>query len=142
MPSQAKPKRSATKNEKTAVKAESATKRRPKSSGSKSKQGSPTRRAKGVAATAGHVLDKMAAGAVEGAVKAAAQSITANEAKGLKSGRKSSPSTGEVLGEMAPDAAVGAIVGAAQAVMPDGAEKEKTKGSSSKEAKGKSPRKN
>jgi len=142
MPSQAKPKRSATKGEKTAVKAESATKRKPKSSGSKSKAGRPSRRAKGVAAAAGHVLDTMTAGAVAGAVKAAAQSITENEAKSLKSGRKSSPATGEVLGGMAPDAAVGAIVGAAQAVMPDGAKKEKTKGSSPKKAKGKSPRKN
>jgi len=93
-----------------------------------------------VAATAGHVLDTMAAGAVTGAVKAAAQSIEENEAQSFKNGRKSSPLTGEVLGEMAPDAAIGAIVGAAQAVMPDGPKKEKRKGTNSKESKGKNPK--
>jgi len=80
----------------------------------------------------------MAAGAVVGAVKAAAQSITEKEAKTLKTKRTSSPSTSEVLNEMAPDAAIGAVVGAAQAVMPDGSESGpgKRKGSNSKKSQG------
>jgi len=83
-----------------------------------------TRKVKSVTAKAGQVLDTMMAGAVVGAVKAAAQAVSQNEASnGLKGAGKKrdamAPSTGEVLGEMAPGAAVGAVVGAAKAVMPD-----------------------
>jgi hypothetical protein len=74
------------------------------------------RKASGVAAKAGHVLDTMAAGAVVGAVKAAAQSIQENEAKSLKS--RSTKTTSDVLSEMAPNAAVGAVAGAARAIVP------------------------
>jgi hypothetical protein len=77
---------------------------------------SVARKASGVAAKAGHVLDTMAAGAVVGAVKAAAQSIEENEAKSLKS--RSSKTTSDVLSEMAPNAAVGAVAGAARAIVP------------------------
>jgi hypothetical protein len=77
---------------------------------------SGARKASGVAAKAGHVLDTMAAGAVVGAVKAAAQSIEDNEAKSPKS--RSSKTTSDVLSEMAPDAAVGAVAGAARAIVP------------------------
>ena len=78
----------------------------------------------------------MAAGAVVGAVKAAAQSIPEEGVQTLKG--KSTPTTGEVLGEMAPDAAVGAVVGAARAVMPEGSApgKGKAAGKSAKGAKG------
>ena len=78
-------------------------------------------KANGVAAKAGQILDTMAAGAVVGAVKAAAQSIAQNEAKSLKGNRKASKSTSDVLSEMAPDAAVGAVAGAARAVVPENA---------------------
>jgi hypothetical protein len=78
---------------------------------------SVARKASGVAAKAGHVLDTMAAGAVVGAVKAAAQSIEENEAKSLKS--RSSKTTSKVLSEMAPNAAVGAVAGAARAMVPE-----------------------
>jgi hypothetical protein len=89
------------------------------------KKSSGARKVKSVAAKAGHVLDTMAAGAVVGAVKSAAQSIAQNESKrGL---RKSSPSTGEVLGEIAPGMATGAVVGAAQAVMPESLKGDKPK---------------
>jgi hypothetical protein len=77
---------------------------------------SVARKASGVAAKAGHVLDTMAAGAVVGAVKAAAHSIEENEAKSLKS--RSSKTTSDVLTEMAPNAAVGAVAGAAGAIVP------------------------
>jgi hypothetical protein len=77
---------------------------------------SVARKASGVAAKAGHVLDTMAAGAVVGAVKAAAQSIQENEAKSLKS--RTSKTTSDVLSEMAPNAAVGAVAGAARAIVP------------------------
>jgi len=97
-----------TKSEKTAMKAKSSSKTKPKSP----KKASAGRIAKGAAATAGRVLDTMAAGAVVGAVKAAAQSLDKK-----KSARQ--PSTAKVLNEMAPDAAVGAMTGAAQAVIPD-----------------------
>jgi hypothetical protein len=86
---------------------------------------SVARKASGVAAKAGHVLDTMAAGAVAGAVKAAAQSIEENEAKSLKS--RSSKTTSAVLSEMAPNAAVGAVAGAARAVVPDAEAKGKSK---------------
>jgi hypothetical protein len=85
---------------------------------------SVARKAGGVAAKAGHVLDTMAAGAVVGAVKAAAQSIEANEAKSLKS--RSSKTTSDVLSEMAPNAAVGAVAGAARAIVPAGEAKGKS----------------
>jgi hypothetical protein len=77
---------------------------------------SVARKASGVAAKAGHVLDTMAAGAVVGAVKAAAQSIEENEAKSLKS--RAPKTTSDVLSEMAPNAAVGAVAGAARAIVP------------------------
>jgi hypothetical protein len=80
------------------------------------REASVARKASGVAAKAGHVLDTMAAGAVVGAVKAAAQSIEENEAKSLKS--RSSKTTTDVLSEMAPNAAVGAVAGAARAIVP------------------------
>ena len=86
---------------------------------------SVARKASGVAAKAGHVLDTMAAGAVVGAVKAAAQSIEENEAKSLKS--RSSKTTSEVLSEMAPNAAVGAVAGAARAIVPEAEAKGKSK---------------
>jgi len=98
-----------------------------KSSGAKSRKQAPARVAKDAASKAGRVLDTMAAGAVVGAVKAAAQALSEK--------KKAPRSTGKVLGEMAPDAAVGAVVGAAQAVMPDGAEVKKSKGKSTKGAK-------
>ena len=88
---------------------------------------SVARKASGVAAKAGHVLDTMAAGAVVGAVKAAARSIEENEAKSLKS--RSSKTTGDVLSEMAPNAAVGAVAGAARAVVPETDAKAKSKNS-------------
>jgi hypothetical protein len=89
-----------------------------------------TRKVKGVAAKAGQVLDTMMAGAVVGAVKAAAQAVADKEAlNGLegagKKGHAMARSTGEVLGEMAPGAAVGAVVGAAKAVMPETGEAKK-----------------
>jgi hypothetical protein len=85
---------------------------------------SVARKASGVAAKAGHVLDTMAAGAVVGAVKAAAQSIEENEAKSLKS--RSSKTTSAVLSEMAPNAAVGAVAGAARAIVPEAEAKGKS----------------
>jgi len=123
--------------------AKSETKTKTKSSGAKSKKATPARIVKGAAATAGHVLDTMAAGAVVGAVKAAAQAITEQEAKSPKGKRKTSPSTGEVLSEMAPDAAVGAIAGAAHSVLPEGGESDtaKPKGAKATKAKGGSTRK-
>jgi len=81
-----------------------------------------------VTAKAGRALDTMAAGAVVGAVKAAAQALEEN--------KKAPRSTGKVLGEIAPDAAIGAVAGAAQAMMSDGAETKKGKGKSAKSAKG------
>jgi hypothetical protein len=88
---------------------------------------SVARKASGVAAKAGHVLDTMAAGAVVGAVKAAAQSIEENEAKSLKS--RPSKTTSEVLTEMAPNAAVGAVAGAARAMVPEAEAKGKSQNS-------------
>ncbi len=85
---------------------------------------SVARKASGVAAKAGHVLDTMAAGAVVGAVKAAAQSVEENEAKSLKS--RSSKTTSDVLSAMAPNAAVGAVAGAARAIVPAGEAKGKS----------------
>jgi hypothetical protein len=85
---------------------------------------SVARKASGVAAKAGHVLDTMAAGALVGAVKAAAQSIEENEAKSLKS--RSSKTTSAVLSEMAPNAAVGAVAGAARAIVPEAEAKGKS----------------
>jgi hypothetical protein len=91
----------------------------------KSKSGTATKAAKGIAAKAGHTLDTMAAGAVVGAVKAAAAAI--EEQESTRGRRKSSPSTGEVLGEMAPDLALGAVSGAAHAVLPPDPQPEKAK---------------
>jgi hypothetical protein len=85
---------------------------------------------KGIAEKAGHTLDTMAAGAVVGAVKAAAAAIEKQES--TKSRRKSSPSIGEVMGDMAPGLALGAVSGAAQAVLP--AEPEKAKSAKSGKA--------
>lgn len=97
-----------------------------KSSGAKSKKQATTRVARKAVDKAGRVLDEMAAGAVVGAVKAAAQAVAEK--------KKAPRSTGKVLGEMAPDAAVGAVVGAAQAVMPDDAKTSKSKGKGTKGA--------
>jgi len=126
-----------------AVKADSAAKpkSKPKSKPkAKAKTSTPAKIVKGAAATAGHALDAMAAGAVVGAVKAAAKSIAEKESKGR---RKSSPSTGKVLGEMAPDAAMGALAGAAEAMLPDGIEanpvEAKTTDSKPKKSRAKSP---
>jgi hypothetical protein len=96
------------------------------------KKPSVARKVNGVAAKAGKVLDTMAAGAVIGAVKAAAQSIAQNEAKSLEGTGKASKSTSDVLSEMAPGAAVGAVTGAARAVVPDNS---KAKGTAAKGAK-------
>jgi len=93
-----------------AAKADSST------NGSKAKK-RPTK-SQGVAAKAGAVIDTMAAGAVVGAVKAAAQAIDENQVQALKGTGKTSPSTSAVLGDLAPDAAMGALVGAAQTVLP------------------------
>jgi len=112
---QSKPKRGAAKR----AKAESEAKKDAKPSAPKKKRSTTARMAKDAAQTAGHVLDTMAAGAVVGAVKAAAQAV--EEKQGQKKKGKTSTSTGEVLGGMAPDAAMGAIAGAAQAVMPQAA---------------------
>jgi hypothetical protein len=60
----------------------------------------------------------MAAGAVVGAVKAAAHAVDEGQVQSLKGRGKKSASTTAVLGELAPDAAMGAVVGAAQAVLP------------------------
>jgi hypothetical protein len=89
--------------------------------GTKAKKHSP--KTQGVAAKAGAVLDTMAAGAVVGAVKAAAHAIDENEVQALKGSGKKSPSTSAVLGDLAPDAAMGALVGAAQSVLPPVEEK-------------------
>jgi hypothetical protein len=75
-------------------------------------------KSEGVVAKAGAVLDTMAAGAVVGAVKAAARAIDENQVQALKGRGKNSPSTSAVLGDLAPDAAMGAVVGAAQSVLP------------------------
>lgn len=75
-------------------------------------------KAQGVAAKAGAALDTMAAGAVVGAVKAAAHAIDENQVQALKGSGKKSPSTSAVLADLAPDAAMGALVGAAQTVLP------------------------
>jgi hypothetical protein len=91
----------------------------PKPKAAATKKTSAGRKSGGVAAKAGHVLDTMAAGAVIGAVKAAAQSIAQNETKSLKGSGKRSKSTSDVLSEIAPGAAVGAVAGAARAVVPD-----------------------
>jgi len=91
----------------------------------KSNSSTPTKKAnkqspktQGVAAKAGAVLDTMAAGAVVGAVKAAAHAIDENQVQALKGSGKKSPSTSAVLGDLAPGAAMGALVGAAQSVLP------------------------
>jgi hypothetical protein len=60
----------------------------------------------------------MAAGAVVGAVKAAAQAIDENQVRSLKGRGRKPASTSAVLGDLAPDAAMGAVVGAAQSVLP------------------------
>jgi hypothetical protein len=124
------------KSEKPAAKTKSASKTKPKSTASKKR--TPARIAKSAAVTAGHVLDTMAAGAVVGAVKAAAQAVVEKEAT---KGRRRSPSTTvEVLGEMAPDAAVGAIAGAAEAVMPEESEPSKPKAKRKNTKKDESPK--
>jgi len=115
-----------TKGSKTIAKSNTKTElapKTPKKTPSKSKKSTPARIAKGAAVQAAHALDTMAAGAVVGAVKAAAQAINEKEAKG----RKSPTSTGQVLGEIAPDAAMGALAGAAQSMMPEGIETKPTK---------------
>lgn len=122
MPTQPKPKRAAAKSEKPAAKKEKPAAKNEKpaaktKAAAKPSHAKKTSTAKGTAAKAGKVLDTMAAGAVVGAVKAAAQAIAQNEPKASKAKRQ--PTTGKVLGKMGPDAAVGAIVGAAQAVMPE-----------------------
>ena len=113
---------------------------KPKKSGasaSSPRKSSKTTTTRDVAAKAGHVLDTMAAGAVVGAVKAAAQAIAQDEARAPKGKKAKAPSTGEVLGDLAPDVAVGAIVGAAKAVMP---EEKNSNGSSPSAAKPKAAR--
>lgn len=78
----------------------------------------PAKKAEGVMAKAGDVLDTMAAGAVVGAVKAAARSIDENKIQGFKGGAKKAASTADVLGDLAPGLAMGAVVGAAETVLP------------------------
>lgn len=115
-----------TKRSKTIAKSDTKTElatKPPKKTPSKPKKSTPARIAKGAAVQAARALDTMAAGAVVGAVKAAAQAINEKEAKG----RRSPTSTGKVLGEIAPDAAMGALAGAAQAMMPEGIETKPTK---------------
>lgn len=107
-----------------------ATKGSASTTGTKAKKRSP--KTQGVVAKAGAVLDTMAAGAVVGAVKAAAQAIDENQVQALKGSGTKSPSTGEVLSELAPGAAMGAVMGAAQTVLPV---EEKPKSKSSKKAK-------
>lgn len=92
-----------------------------------------TRKDEGVVAKAGTVLDTMAAGAVVGAVKAAAASIDEDKVMALKGGRKKAATTADVLGELAPDAAMGAVVGAARTVLP--VEEEAPKPKNGKKAK-------
>lgn len=108
---------------KSGMKTELATKAPEKTLSKPKKKSTPARIAKGAAVQAAHALDTMAAGAVVGAVKAAAQAIHEKEAKG----RQRPTSTGKVLGEIAPDAAMGALAGAAQAMMPEGIETKPTK---------------
>ncbi len=98
----------------------------------KSKTGTATKAVQGIAAKAGHTLDTLAAGAVVGAVKAAAAGIEKQES--TKSRRKSSPTIGEVLGDMAPDLALGAASGAAQAVLPAAPQAAKAKNAKSSKA--------
>src|SRR4051812_29981210 len=74
MTSESKPKRSASRGEQPAAKSKPTPKSKAKST-SKGKKSSPAGIVEGVASKAGHVLDTMAAGAVVGAVKAAAQSL-------------------------------------------------------------------
>jgi hypothetical protein len=77
-----------------------------------------TRKSEGAVAKAGAVIDTMGAGAVVGAVMAAALAIDQNQVKALNGGGKKPPTTAGVLGDLAPDAAMGAVVGAAQTVLP------------------------
>ena len=123
-------KRSEAKGEKSSPKAAKA-----KTTPGPKKKVSTTKMVKGVAAKAGEVIDTMAAGAVAGAITAAAQSISEGKAKALKGRRKAAISTREVLAEIAPDAAMGAVVGAAKAVMPAEANPLKPKGSKPKTVK-------
>ncbi len=87
------------------------------------KKSTAARVAKGAAVQAAQALDTMAAGAVVGAVKAAAESVNETEAKG----RRKPASTGKVLREIAPDAAMGALAGAARAMIPEGTKPAKPK---------------
>ena len=87
---------------------------------SKSRARKRPARSEGVVAKAGAALDTMAAGAVVGAVKAAARALDdENKAKALKGRKSKSSSTSAVLGELAPDAALGAVAGAAQTMLPE-----------------------
>jgi hypothetical protein len=99
------------------------------SAGSKSpKRGAKaTRKDEGVVAKAGAALDTMAAGAVVGAVKAAAAAIDEDKVMSLKGGGKKAASTADVLGELAPDAAMGAVAGAMRTVLPAEEEEEEEK---------------
>ena len=87
-----------------------------KANGAKSKKRAAG--SQGAVAKAGAVLDTMAAGAVVGAVKAAAHAIDEDRVQSLKGRGKKSASTSAVLEDLAPDAAMGAVVGAAQSVLP------------------------
>jgi hypothetical protein len=109
-------KKSASAHSKASTKSKSASKSDTGAKPLVKRKTSVTRKASGVATKAGHALDTMAAGAVVGAVKAAAQSLEENEAKSPKI--RSSKTTSEVLSEMAPNAAVGAVAGAARAIVP------------------------
>ncbi|MFO0908822.1 MAG: hypothetical protein U0794_10770 [Isosphaeraceae bacterium] len=109
------------KSETTKGKARPSAKRSGSSSGTKGKSSTGRIVAK-VASRAGEVLDTMAAGAVVGAIKAAAQTVEKDGIKPVRGRRKSASPTGEVLGEIGPDVAVGAIAGAAEAVIPQSAE--------------------
>ncbi|WP_337176304.1 hypothetical protein [Paludisphaera sp.] len=102
-----------------AAKSPAKSKTNPKSeASSKPAKAKRSSKSQGMVAQAGSTLDTMAAGAVVGAVKAAARAIDENEVKALKGRGKRATSTADVLGEMGPDAALGAVVGAAGTVLP------------------------